>query len=47
MKNIGEMFQQHAHLAKSTIEDLLRLGDKMLDNLDDDHIDKFFLDLDF
>ena len=26
---------------------MLRLGDKILDNLDDDHVDKFFMDRDF
>lgn len=47
LKNIGSIFKENNRKSVSCIEDLLRLGDKLLDNLEDDNIEKFFLDLDF
>jgi hypothetical protein len=47
LKRIGKLFSQFKQLANQKINDLLTLGDKILDNLEDDHIEKFFMDRDF
>ena len=47
MKKIGENYAEHKDKSDETVESLLNLGDKLLDNLEDDVVENFFLDYDF
>lgn len=47
LKKIGSQFNYYKQTTRTKIDDLLTLGDKILDNLDEDHIEKYFMDRDF
>lgn len=47
IKKVGETYIQMRDIGTLKIKEMLTLGDKIIDNLNDDSIKKFFLDRDF
>lgn len=47
LKIIGKAFPKHRQAGVLKIKRLLALGDKILDNLNEEHMKKYFLDRDF